>query len=554
MHLIKRLLFLSFALLLMPLPALGASKEKLVIGITQFPSTFHPNIDAMAAKSYIHAMVARPFTTHDKNWNLVCLLCTQLPTIENGMAKPEKTPEGKDGIAVTYAIHPKATWGDGVPVSTKDVLFTWRVGRHEKSGIGNIELYRSLYKIDVLSDKSFTLHFDKLTFDYNGINDFNLLPAHIDEANFSDPETYKNKTAYDTDPLNKGLFFGPYLITDIASGSHVILKPNPTWYGPPPKFDQIVVRAIGNTAALEANLLSGGIDMIAGELGLTIDQAISFEKRHRDKYNVIFKPGLIYEHIDLNLENPLLADVRVRRALVHAIDRETISERLFDGRQPVAHTSVNPLDWVFADDVPKYEFSPDKANALLDEAGWNTRKRGIRHNAQGEKLTFEIMTTAGNRTRELVQQILQSQWKSVGIEITIKNEPARVFFGQTMTERRYSGLGMYAWMSSPENVPRTTLHSNHIPTTANNFTGQNYTAFKNAEMDALLERIETELDKTKRLEMWRRIQHIYAEELPVIPLYFRASAFVLPKGLTGVEPTGHQYSTTLWIENWDYQK
>ena len=119
-----------------------------------------------------------------------------------------------------------------------------------------------------------------------------------------------------------------------------------------------------------------------------------------------------------------------------------------------------------------------------------------------------------------------------------------------MTERRYSGLGMYAWMSSPENVPRTTLHSEHIPTKANNFAGQNYTSFKNAEMDELLETIEIQLDKSKRKKMWKRLQHIYANELPVLPLYFRANAYILPKWLTGVEPTGHQYSTTLWVENW----
>ncbi len=550
MFAINRLIFPLLALLFWHVATSAVAKEKLVIGITQFPSTFHPNIDSMAAKSYIHAMVARPFTVHDQDWKLICLLCTKLPTIENGLANPEQTPDGKNGIAVTYAIQPDATWGDGVPVTTKDVMFTWRVGRHQKSGVGNIEFYRSLYKISIISDKEFTLHFDKLTFDYNGINDFNLLPAHVDEKNFSEPESYKNRTAYDTDPLNKGLFFGPYRITDMATGSHVVLEPNPTWYGKPPEFKQIVVRAIGNTAALEANLLSGGIDMIAGELGLTIDQAISFEKRHKDKYNVIFKPGLIYEHIDLNLDNPLLRDLRVRKALIHSIDRQSISERLFDGRQPVAHSSVNPLDWVFADDVPKYDFSPELASQLLDEAGWRIKKRGIRYNDIGEKLSFEIMTTAGNRTRELVEQILQSQWKAVGIEVKIKNEPARVFFGQTMTERRFSAFGMYAWMSSPENVPRTTLHSSHIPTPDNNYAGQNYTGFKNAEMDALLEKIETELDKSKRRVMWRRIQHIYAEQLPVIPLYFRASPFVLPKWLTGVNPTGHQYATTHWVENW----
>ena len=532
------------------LPSTIAAKDKLVIGITQFPSTFHPNIDSMAAKSYILAMTARPFTVFDANWELICMLCTELPTLENGLAKKERTPGGKQGIAVTYSIQPKALWGDGVAVSTKDVLFTWKVGRHPKSSVGNMELYRSIYKIDVKDEKTFTFHFDKLTFDYNSINDFILIPAHIDEANFSNPEVYKNRTAFDTDTLNKGLYFGPYKITEVAPGSHVVLDRNPTWYGKSPAFNRIVVRAIGNTAAMEANLVSGGLDMIAGELGLSIDQAISFEKRHKQKYNVIYQPGLVYEHIDLNLENPLLQDIRIRKALIYAIDRKAISESLFGGRQPVAHSSVNPLDWVFAEDVPKYAYDPEKTAALLDEAGWSIKNRGVRTNAKGQELTFEIMTTAGNRTRELVQQILQSQWKAVGFDIKIKNEPARVFFGRTMTERRYSGLGMYAWMSSPENVPRTTLHSEHIPTKANNFAGQNYTSFKNAEIDELLETIETQLDKSKRKELWRRLQHIYANELPVLPLYFRANAYILPKWLTGVEPTGHQYSTTLWVENW----
>ena len=532
------------------LPSTIAAKDKLVIGITQFPSTFHPNIDSMAAKSYILAMTARPFTVFDANWELICMLCTELPTLENGLAKKERTPGGKQGIAVTYSIQPKALWGDGVAVSTKDVLFTWKVGRHPKSSVGNMELYRSIYKIDVKDEKTFTFHFDKLTFDYNAINNFILIPAHIDEANFSNPEVYKNRTAFDTDTLNKGLYFGPYKITEVAPGSHVVLDRNPTWYGKSPAFNRIVVRAIGNTAAMEANLVSGGLDMIAGELGLSIDQAISFEKRHKQKYNVIYQPGLVYEHIDLNLENPLLQDIRIRKALIYAIDRKAISESLFGGRQPVAHSSVNPLDWVFAEDVPKYAYDPEKTAALLDEAGWSIKNRGVRTNAKGQELTFEIMTTAGNRTRELVQQILQSQWKAVGFDIKIKNEPARVFFGRTMTERRYSGLGMYAWMSSPENVPRTTLHSEHIPTKANNFAGQNYTSFKNAEIDELLETIETQLDKSKRKELWRRLQHIYANELPVLPLYFRANAYILPKWLTGVEPTGHQYSTTLWVENW----
>jgi peptide/nickel transport system substrate-binding protein len=527
-----------------------AGKDHLVIGIGQFPSTFHPNIDAMLAKTYILAMTRRPFTTYDKDWRLICMLCTKLPTIENGLAVPERSPEGRRGIRVTYSIRADAKWGDGVPVTSKDVVFTWKVGRHPKSGVGNMELYRSLYKIDVVDNKTFTMHFDKLTFEYNAINDFELIPAHLDELAFADPLAYKTRTLFDTDTLNEGLYFGPYVIAEVVRGSHVVLEPNPTWWGPAPQFKRITVRVIGNTAALEANLLSGAIDMITGELGVTVDQALAFEKRHGRRFSMVYKPGLIYEHIDLNLDNPILADVRVRRALLHGIDRQTISQQLFAGRQPVAHSSVNPLDWVYADDVRKYAFDQKEASRLLKAAGWSTFRQGFRHNKKGKRLTFELMTTAGNRTRELVEQVLQSQWREIGIDVRIRNEPARVFFGQTVTERKFTAFAMFAWISSPEGVPRTTLHSAHVPHKNNNFAGQNYTGFKNAEMDDVLEKIEVELDRDKRKQLWRRLQEIYVEELPVIPLYFRANVFILPKWLTGIEPTGHQSPTTLWVENW----
>ena len=124
-----------------------ASKDKLVIGIAQFPSTLHPNIDTVAAKSYIHAMTARHFTVFDKDWKLICMLFIKLPTIENGLAK--KNTWWKKELSVTYSIHSEASWGDGVAVSSKDVLLAWEVRKHPKSGVGNMGLYRKIYKIDV---------------------------------------------------------------------------------------------------------------------------------------------------------------------------------------------------------------------------------------------------------------------------------------------------------------------------------------------------------------------------------------------------------------------
>lgn len=531
------------------LPA-QAAKDELVIGTTQFPATFHPSIESMLAKTYILSMARRPLTAYDPDWALICMLCETLPTLENGLARLEKTPDGGQGIALTYTLKADATWADGTPVSSDDAMFTWRVGRHPLSGIANAELYRRILRVEIKDKKTFVLHLDRVTFDYNAVNDFQLLPAHIEAARFdAAPAEYRNRTAFDQDTANAGLYNGPFRITEVVQGSHVVLEPNTHWQGAKPQFRRIVVRIVENTAALEANLLSGGVHMIAGELGLPLEQAIAFEKRQAKRFDVVYKPGLVYEHIDLNLANPILADERVRRALLHAIDRETISKQLFGGRQAVADANVPRLDWVHTEDLPKYPHDRAKAGTLLDEAGW-TMAGGTRRNAKGEPLVLELATTAGNRSRELVSQVLQSQWKAVGIDVRLKTEPPRVFFGETVTRRRFPAMAMFAWYSAPESVPRTTLHSTMIPAEDNNWAGQNYTGYSNPEMDRLIDAIETELDRPKRKALWAELQRLYATDLPALPLYYRADAFILPKGMTGLIPTGHQDPSTLWVENW----
>jgi peptide/nickel transport system substrate-binding protein len=540
----------SIAAFVLLASATARAKDELVIGITQFPSTFNPNIDAMAAKSYVLAMARRPLVTYDHAWKVACMLCTELPTIENGRAKPVDLPDGGKGVQLTYTIRSDAKWGDGTPVTSGDVVFAWELGKHPQSAVDGGEYYRRVTRIDVQDDKTFTVHANKLTFNAEAIYAFDPMPAHLERAAFSEPENYKKRTVYDTDTTNAGLYNGPYRITQVVPGSHVVLEPNENWYGEKPHFRRITVRTIENTAALEANILSGGIDYVAGELGLTLDQALAFEKRHGARFDVSYKAGLVYEHIDVNLDNPVLKDKRVRQALLYALDREALSKQLFENKQPVAHSFVSPLDWIAGEDLPKYAFDARRAAALLDEAGWSVMRGGIRHNAAGEKLSIELMTTAGNRSRETVQQVLQSQWRKLGIEVRIRNEPARVFFGQTMRQRQYTGLGMYAWISAPEALPRLTLHSSEIPRAETNFSGQNYPGFSNAEADKLIDEIEVELDRARRKALWHRLQEIYVEELPVLPLYFRADSYIVPKWLTGIEPTGHLVPTTLWIERW----
>ncbi len=544
--------FAAFLAALRPAVPAQAKGDDLVIGIAQFPSSLHPSIDPEVVKTYVTFFGLREITAFDAGWKNTCLLCTELPTLENGLAKYEDGPDGTRGMAVTLTLKPGLEWGDGEPVTARDIAFTWKLGHDPAAGFSNPDPWSRASSVDVVDDRTAVLHLPKVTPSYNQWDQ--ILPEHIEAraaAEGAGPAEYLKSTAYNRAPTTPGLYNGPYMITRYESGSQIVLEPNPHWPGVKPGFKHIVLRHIENTAALQANLLSGDVDMVAGEgVGLTIDQVVALQKQHPDEFIYIFKPSLNFEHVDMKKENPLLADVRVRRALLMAIDRQTLVDRLFQGKQPMAASWVNPLSPNYDPSVPVVTFDLAGAKALFAAAGWKPGADGVLRNDKGERFSIEIGTTSGNRLRELQEQVLQSNWKAAGVEATIKNEPARTLFGETLKKRQYTGLEMYAWSSNVTETPLRTLASSQIPTAANNYGGSNYTGFSDPKMNADIAAAETELDPAKQKLIWADMQRIYAEQLPALPLFFRAEAHVVPKWLQGYVPTGHADFSSLWAENW----
>jgi peptide/nickel transport system substrate-binding protein len=305
-------------------------------------------------------------------------------------------------MAVTIKLKPGLTWADGQPVTARDIAFTWKLARDPNSGFSNPNPWSRATSVDVVDDRTAVLHLDRIRADYNQWDQ--ILPEHIEGpivAKATAPGDYINATNYNRTPLTPGLYDGPYQITGYNSGAQIVLEPNPHWPGTKPSFRRVILRHIENTAALQANLLSGDVDMVAGEgIGLTIDQVLALQKQHPDSFQYTFKPSLTYEHIDLKKENPLLADVRVRRALLMAMDRQTMVDRLFHGTQPVAATWVNPLSPNYDAAIAAVKFDLPGAKALLKDAGWTPGPDGICRNQAGDRLSLEFSTTAGNRLRE----------------------------------------------------------------------------------------------------------------------------------------------------------
>ncbi len=532
----------------MPARAENPAHPDLTIGVSSFPTSMHPYTDPESIKSYILGFAEQDVVAYDADRNLACMLCTRVPTVENGDAVPEGA-----GMAVTFHFRPGLHWGDGAPLGAADLAFTARVGRDPASGFANTQTWSIVTGVDVVDPLTAVLHYSQPTYVYNQIGD--LLPAHLEQPVFDaahGPGAYSRTSVFNRDPTNPGLYNGPYRVTGYTSGAQVVLEPNPQWPGKPPAFRRVVIKTIGNTAALQANLLSGDVDMVPGEgVGLTLDQVLVLQKQYPDRFTYAYKPNLTYTHIDLQLDNPILADVRVRRAMLMGIDRQSLVDKTMGGRVPVATSFVNPQERAYTTDgVATYQYDPAAARALLAQAGWTPGDDGICRNAAGQRLSLVFTTSTGVRARELQQQVMQSQWRSIGVETTIKNEPPRTLFGDSLKHRTFEGLAMFAWSSSIESTPRQTMSSGQIPTAANNWGGGDYTGFRDAAMDRDIDAMERELDPAKRLPLWADMQRIYADQLPVLPLFYGSEAHVWPLWLKGVQPTGTNQPSSLQSQEW----
>jgi peptide/nickel transport system substrate-binding protein len=551
LHLVAALLLAAPIAFVSPTAfAAAPAHDNLVIGVTQFPSGMHPSMDPESIKGYALGFALRSITAYDKTWHNTCLMCETLPTIENGLAKIEQRPGQKPGMVMTLTLKDGLSWGDGTPVTTADLVFTMKLRRDPNAGFSNTR--STIDRVDVTDARTATVHFDQVDAQYNELP--TLLPAHLETSVHdaaTQPGEYGRTTLYNRAPTTPGLYNGPYLVTDFQTGAQIVLEPNPHWHGTRPGFKRIVLRTIANTAALQSNLLSGDVDMAAGEnIGLTVDQAIGMQAQYPDRFTYIFQPSLSYEQITPQLDNPILADIRVRRALLMSIDRQLLVKRLFGGKPTVAATMINPLHPMFTAETAGYPYDPVAARAMLAEAGWTPGPDGICRNAAGARLSLDFATTAGNRVRELQQQVMQSQWKAVCVEAVIRNEMPRALFGETLKHRQFSGLAMFAWVSSLGASPRQTLGSDQVPTAANSFGGSNYGDYHNDAFDAEILTVESELDPAQQRQTWAKLQRMFADDLPQLPLWFTVQPHVIPKWLRGYAPTGHVDYSSKWAEDW----
>lgn len=539
--------------------AKAASNDELKIGLNQEYETLNPTIAGTAAAKYMLYFAYRPLVILENDGQFKPLIVKKIPNIKDKSAKIV-TENGTKKLVTEWEFINNLKWSDGTSITCKDLKFAWQIGLNSNVSLPSRTSYEEIESIE-WSDKAPT----KCTVKYKVakwnffLNTPDPMPAHLEEEVFNkfgkDKEGYDRNTWYQKDPTKKGLWNGPYVVSESKLGSHLILTPNEHFYGKKPKIKKIVLRIVPNSGTLEANLRSKNIDMIA-RLGLSMDQALEFDKKVKDEklpYDVKFQEGVTFAHIDVNLSHPILKDIQVRRALSYGLNKKELIDAVAQGKAKIAYHLTSSLDRLYTEDKSKvtiYEADKKKAKKLLDEAGWKLGPDNFRYK-DGKKLSFTLIAAGGIKSNETLQAVIKSQWESLGIDVQIKSETGRFLFTESLPKRKYD-MAFFSWSSFPEQSPDSVLMSKNIPTEKNTWTGQNYTGFSSAKVDSLVQGYEYEFDFEKRKKSMQEILKIYTDEIPVIPLYFRSENAVVPKGFKGFHLTGHLFYETLKSEDWEF--
>lgn len=517
------------------------------IGLSQEPDSLLMPFKEMMVSEEVVRIGNYTLTIFDDHWKLVPWAAKRIPTLQNGLLQLY-TENGQQKMRTTWEIRDDFFWADGKPLVADDFILNYQIAKDPTQEVVDRTMVEKIEKMESRGPKTLIVTWREPYAYYHNYRNHEALPAHVVGPLYrANPEKLK-RSEFGTKPLLAGAF----TITEWAPGEYIEAKRNP--YARKflkPKIDEVVWQIIPQTNTLESNLIAGDIDAISS-VGLDLDMALNFQKRFGKDFNFYYTPGMVWEHIDFNLDNPILSDKRVRQALACGADRAGITKLLFAGRQPVAHGTEPEKSLYHNPNARKYNYDQVKANQLLDEAGWKRLDPKSIREKNGQPLKLILMTTSGNKSRERVEQLLQAEWRKIGVDIEIKNQPAKVFFSETLHKRKFPHMALYSWVKDPLQVSESMWRCDNVPKQSNGFLGQNMTGFCNPKADALLKAASMELDDAKRAKLGQEFEALFAEELPSLPMYFRVEVSITKKGLKNWKPTGILQPVTWNSHEWSW--
>src|SRR3954451_3818225 len=536
-----------------PTKAGGGGPLKLLFW--QAPTLLNPHFANGTKDQEASRLFYEPLAGWDADGNLVPILAAEIPSKENGLLSA-------DGMSVTWKLKQGVKWHDGKPFTADDVIFNWEYAKTPETAAVSIASYKDI-KVEKIDDFTVSVKFDKPTPFWADafVGTYGMIiPKHL----FADYIGGKSRDA----PANlKPVGTGPYQFVDFKPGDIVRGKLNPDYHiANRPHFDTVEMKGGGDAVSAARAVLQTGEYDYAWNMQVEDEILTKLESAGKGKDTIVETGNIEFimlnstdpavevdgERASIKTKHPLFSDPAVRQAINLLIDRASIEKFIYGRTASATANFLNAPEKVRSKNT-KFEFNIEKANAILEAAGWKKGGDGIRAK-DGKSLKF-VFQTSINAPRQKTQAIIKQACQKAGIDVELKSIVASVFFSSdTANPDTYS----HFYCDAQEyNTTMTQADAGFFmnqylswqaATKENKWQGRNVSRWRSKEYDDLHKQADEELDAVKRSAMYIKLNDLVVSDNYILPLLRRPKVSAVARNLQ-VPLSG--WDNDLWqITNW----
>ncbi|HET9030633.1 MAG TPA: peptide ABC transporter substrate-binding protein [Candidatus Aquilonibacter sp.] len=482
-------------------------------------NTLNPHLGQFTPLLYLSRMTMAWLIRWDQNNNPIPELATEVPTQANGGVS-------KDGLTITYHLRHGVKWSDGAPFTADDVVFSTKVVLNPANNEVSREGWDQITKIDEPDKYTVVYHLKKpyspfieVFFSTAGANPC-ILPKHL-LAKYPNI----NNVPYNSLPVG----IGPFKYERWDRSQQVVLVANPLYWRGRPKLDKVIYKIIPDRNTLLSQFQAKELDLWPLVPGNYLDRMKQLEP-----YAVMQQPGYFWNHLDFNLTNPALQDPAVRHAMLYALDRQEIIDKIGHGLGTVSD-SPTPVDAPYTVKLPTTPFDIGKANALLDKAGWVKGGDGVRAK-NGTRLVFRFAVPSGLQDQDNMIELMRANYQKIGVQLEVRHYPSALFFaplqeGGIVYDAKKWDLILFAWENDGIGDFSQIYSCNGFPPA-----GQNDPRWCNKKAQAAMDALYGHYNQADRNKDVTAFVHAFAEDLPVIVTSQRVDVYAYNKDLKNFKP------------------
>lgn len=454
------------------------------------------------------------FATSDASAKLVALLHAGLVSTDTRTGEPElelaESIEQPTPTRYEVTLRDDVTFHNGEKVTSADVEYTLMELDSELVKSPYAETARRIESFEIQDDRRFVITLKEPHAPFLTDLSIGILPKSVCAGHKECP--------------GKPIGAGPFEFDEQDGALRTVFRPFERYFAGRPPMERLVFKVVKDDNTRLIALLGDTADLVQNAVAPLMMPVV--EKN--DRLVVEAAPSFKYTYIAFNLEHEILDDVRVRKAIALGIDRDAIIEYKFRGLARKSTGLLAPNHWAYNPDVETYDYDPERAMKLLDEAGFPDPD-----GPDGPKPRFEIeFKVSANKFRQSLAELIAHQLARIGIAVTVRAYEWGTFFSDVKS--RNFALTTLQWPSVLEpSLYRWIFHSDNIPSAENRSAGANRGAYRNARVDELLDEGNRETEVAKRKEIYGEVQAILADELPYVSLWHEDNVAILRKGTQG---------------------